>query len=94
MLMHRVKTTLPSCAAKIKVRENAEKNAASSAEIYIGSREQRPTAIVELRDPALGSSHGNPHFYALINDSEIIEHYLQKFFDEQWEKATPVELFS
>jgi hypothetical protein len=92
--MHRVEKALPACAAKIKVKENADENAAESAEIYIGCRESLPTAIVELRDPALGSSHGNPHFYAVINDREVIENYLQNFFDEQWKKATHVELFS
>jgi hypothetical protein len=92
-LMARLKKIVPECEAKINVRELSTKPAASSAEIYIGNRDGRPNAVVELRDPMLGPSHGIAFFYCIIDDQQIIENHLQKDFDDEWAIATPVPLF-
>jgi hypothetical protein len=81
------------CEKKIRVRELAEA-AEPSAEIYIGSRNGRRNAIIEMRDPALGQKHGIPLYYCVLEDAEIIENHVKVFFDREWQRAKDVPLFA
>jgi hypothetical protein len=91
-LMAGVKTAYPDVVAKIEVKELRKEPANSAAEMYLGTRDRLPTAILELRDPALGPSHGKPHYYLIINDEGIIDQYLQKHFNEAWDSADAVRV--
>lgn len=80
------------CEKKIRVRELAEASE-PSAEIYIGTRDGRRNAIIEMRDPVLGPKHGTPLFYCVLENAEIIDNHLKVFFDREWQRARDVPLF-
>jgi hypothetical protein len=46
-----------------------------------------------MTDFALGGSHGAPNYYLVTYAPDVIEHYLQKHFDEAWAAGTPFDLF-
>lgn len=81
------------CKEKICVRE-LDQASEPSAEIYIGTRDGRRSAIIEMRDPALGPKHGTPLFYCVLENAEIIESHLKVFFDREWQRAKDVPLFA
>ena len=93
LLMGDVRRRVPNCENQIQVKELATVDAAPSAELYIGTRAGNEVVVLELRHPALGTRHGEPRYYAVIDDPEVFK-TLRLFFDEQWTDATDVKLFA
>lgn len=92
-VMLRVQAACPNVSNVVQVRTIKERNAAPDAEMYIGTRDGKRVGIVELIDSALGGGHGAPNYYLVTYDSNVIEHYLQKHFDEAWAAGSPFDLF-
>jgi hypothetical protein len=92
-LMKRVRTQCPEVAATVQVRVIRDKTATSDAEMYLGIQDRRLVCILEPREPALGPTHGAPHYYLIIHKKKVIEDHLQTYFDNAWEAASEVDIF-
>jgi hypothetical protein len=94
-IMLQVKSRFPDVVKMIEARV-IERDPSSDAEMYFGTRDGRPTAVLELKDAALGSNHGTPQYYLLIHDSEVIENHLKRHFDVVWddERTKPLNVFA
>lgn len=91
-LMVRVKDAYPNVAKMIKVKVMKNKEAASASEMYLGERYGEQRGVMELKEPALGSQHGMPHYYLVINDKDVIEHYIQDHFLPTWNDTNAEEI--
>jgi hypothetical protein len=83
-LMVRVKQAYPDVAKKLRVKEVKNKESYSASEMYLGIRYGERRGVMELKEPALGSQHGMPHYYLVIDDKEVVEHYLKDHFEPAW----------
>jgi hypothetical protein len=92
-VMLRVQAEWPNASKVLQVRVIPDRDAAPGAEMYIGTRDGKRVGIVEMTDFALGGSHGAPNYYLVTYAPDVIEHYLQKHFDEAWAAGTPFDLF-
>jgi hypothetical protein len=92
-VMLRVQKEWPNASKVLQVRVLEERNAAPDAEMYIGTRDGKRVGIIEMTDSALGGSHGSPNYFLATYDANVIEHYLQKHFDQAWAAASPFDLF-
>jgi hypothetical protein len=92
-IMLRVQAEWPNAAKGLQVRVIRQRDAAPDAEMYIGTRDGKRVGIIEMTDPALGGGHGAPNYYLVTYDPNVIEHYLQKHFDQSWAAGTPFDLF-
>lgn len=95
-LMKRVKQACPDVARKVRVREVKTKESSSACEIYLGTRYGRDRAVMELKEPVLGAEHGMPHYYLIIDDKDVVEHYLKNHFEPAWndKSAEDRDIFS
>jgi hypothetical protein len=84
-LMQQVKKQCKDVVGKVQVKEMKEKAASSEAEMYLGRRHHQPMGVVELREPILNPEGGRPHYYLVIYDEEVFEHYRQWHFDQAWD---------
>ena len=92
-IMLRVHAEWPNVAKTLQVRVVQDRDAATDAEMYIGTRDGKRVGIVEMTDSALGRGHGSPNYYLVTYDPNVIEHYLQQHFDEAWAAGSPFNLF-
>lgn len=92
-IMRRVQAEWPNASRVLQVRAIEARDAAPDAEMYIGTRDGKRVGIIEMTDSALGGGHGSPNYYLITYDPNVIEHYLQRHFDESWAAGTPVNLF-
>ena len=94
-MMLKVKQTYPEVTGKIKVKEMKNMEACSESEMYLGSRYGEQRGVVELKQPAF-AQHGMPHYYLVINDKEVLEHYLKNPIEKAWndKNATDIDLFA
>lgn len=89
----RVHAAWPGVSKVLQVRVVKEREAAPEAEMYIGTRGGKRVGIIEMTERALGGSHGAPTYYLVTHDPDVIEHYLQKHFDQAWASGTPFDIF-
>lgn len=89
-LMALVKQKCPGVVKKVEVRELTERKASATSEVYLGMRDGEPTAVVELKE---SHQHGMPHYYLIIHDKDVCDHYHQDHFEPSWIKATDVKEF-
>ena len=82
-LMKRVQEQCPNVHKKILVKEINEK-AGSACEMYLGKRYDNHRAVLELKAPRMHSEHGMPEYYLVIDDDEIVNHYVKAHFDMAW----------
>jgi hypothetical protein len=84
----------PSALEKIRVKEMSNKAATSAPEMYLGTRRGEKVCVLELKGPTLGQQHGTSHYYLIIRDERVIEHYLVDHFLSAWDDvdSTPVDL--
>jgi len=87
-LMTGVYGKYPEVINKIQVKEMKNKTATSAPEMYLGERRGERVGVLELKGPTLDQQHGTSHYYLLINDEEVIKHYLFDHFQPAWEDAT------
>jgi hypothetical protein len=92
-VVRRVQAEWPHVSSVLQVKVIKERNAAPGAEMYIGTRDGKRVGIIEMTDFALGGSHGAPNDYLVTHDMNVIEHYLQKHFDDAWAAGVPFDLF-
>lgn len=83
-LMKRVKQEQPNVVEKIRVKEMKGKEASSEPEMYLGTRFGKLRGVMELKEPTIGSLHGMPYYYLVIDDEDVIRHYLNNHFDKEW----------
>jgi hypothetical protein len=83
-LMVSVKREYPGVVGKIEVRELDNRKASSAAEMYLGERHGEFMCVLELKEPDLDSQHGMPHYYLVIQDRDVFEHYRQDHFEPAW----------
>jgi hypothetical protein len=78
---------------KIEVRQIDQPS--NTAEVYFGTRDGVPTAIMDARTVALGDMRGRPIWFLVITDTEVCDR-LQSHFDTQWESpgAKKVDVFA
>lgn len=84
-LMKRVQKQCPDVQNKILVKEIKTKKASAACEMYLGTRYGSHRAVLELKAPEMHSEHGMPEYYLVIDDAEIVEHYLKLHFEPAWE---------
>ena len=84
-LMLMVKSKLASVSSKIEVRVDQTKKASDGAELYIGTRDGVRTAVLEMRDAALGSIHGKPQYYLVVHHPDFVDQCLQNHFNDAWD---------
>lgn len=88
-LMALVRQKVPDVDKKVKVKE-LKREASSMSEVYLGTRDGEPTAIVELKD---SYQHGMSDSYLIIHDKGVCDHYRQHLFEQSWKVATDVDLW-
>jgi hypothetical protein len=88
-LMRLVRAKCPKVEKKIKVFERDDLAAAQFTEVYFGTRNFTPTAILEPKEPALTGPRGQPFCYLLVTDSEVLTK-LKAMFKADWDKAKEV----
>jgi len=91
-LMGKVKQQYPEVTKKVRVKELKNSSAPSSAEMYVGMRDGKRIGVMELKEPALEPQHGVPHYYLVIHDQEVLEHYLSVHFEPAWMDVNAVEV--
>lgn len=91
-LMTGVRGKYPEVINKIQVKQMKSKAATSAPEMYLGERRGDRVGVLELKGPTLDQQHGTSHYYLLINDDEVIKHYLFDHFQQAWEDATCVKV--
>jgi hypothetical protein len=83
-LMAAVRRAYPAVVGKVEVRELKNQEASSAGEVYLGTRHGTPMCVMELKEPALDPQHGMPHYYLVIHDEDVLEHYLRDHFEPAW----------
>ncbi|MDQ3803156.1 MAG: hypothetical protein M3416_04805 [Acidobacteriota bacterium] len=84
-LMNRVKKKYPNIVNKIKVKEMKDKKASSEPEMYLGTRFGKQRGVIELKEPT-APQHGRPNYYLVIDDEDVVRHFLEKHFEQEWGK--------
>jgi len=83
-LMASVKQKYPDVTKKVELKELKNREASSEAEIYLGIRDGKRMGVMELKEPSSDPQHGMPHYYLVIHDQEVLEHYTQDHFEAAW----------
>jgi hypothetical protein len=91
-MMTRVQGNCPDAIRKIEVKEWKDKKASLAPEIYLGNRDGRPMCVLELKEPFSDLQHGMPHYYLVVQDKAVIDHYRENYFDSAWEAATKIDI--
>jgi hypothetical protein len=86
-LMAAVRKEYPAVVGKVEVRQLKDLEASSAAEMYLGTRHGRPMGVMELKEPALDPQHGMPHYYLVIDDKNVLDHYYKDHFEPAWNDA-------
>jgi len=87
-LMTGVERHCPDVVNKIQIKQISKKAASSAPEMYLGTRRGERVCVLELKGPTLGKQHGTSHYYLIIHDEKVIEHYLVDHFQPAWDDAT------
>ena len=84
-LMTEVARHCPEVVDKIRVRQMCNRAASSAPEMYLGTRRDEKVCVLELKGPTLSQQHGTSHYYLVIHDQKVIEHYLVDHFLPAWD---------
>lgn len=87
-LMKRVQKHCPNVHKKVLVKEIKTEKSGSACEMYLGTRYGNHRAVLELKAPGIHSEHGMPEYYLVIDDDDLVKHYLRSHFEPAWESAS------
>ncbi len=89
--MARVKQEHPSVVKQIEVKELKNRKASLEAEMYLGTRNGQKAGVLELKELALDPQHGLPHYYLVVDDASVVDHYVEDHFEPAWNDLTAQE---